>query len=90
MTDAALTLRSKLEELERVAIEKRNHLVDHLRSELRKIKEDYGRKELLDSLGKFPTLWAVGHESVEDLPPTADDTAAALLQVNLWTTGPRH
>jgi hypothetical protein len=83
MTDAALTLRGKLAELEREAIEKRNKLVDHLRTELRKIKEEHGRKEVLSTLSEFPTLLKIGGTFVEDLPPTADDAVAALREVSL-------
>lgn len=86
MTDAKLTLKSELEKLEREAVEKRDELLDQIRFALRKLTEAQGKRTVLDTLNKYPTLTQSGRTFVEGLPNTAKDDLAEMV----IPTGPRH
>jgi hypothetical protein len=85
MTDAA-TLRSRLASLEQEAVEKRNMLLNHLKIELRNLKDEHGKTAVLDALGEFHTLSEGGRAFVEELPPSAIDIDAAARE--RFPTGP--
>jgi hypothetical protein len=88
MTDATPpAMKNELEKLELEAAEKRDSLMEYVKIELRKIKEEHGRDVLLQSLVDFPTLNRQ-RSFVEDLPNTAKDDALAALKAGM-SAGPR-